>query len=223
MNILIVCWLHMHQEKESFAVARSVEASEMHFHACSFIENWTQENCLAFRTESGDKEPLMTEEWQCYGTREGINDWKTRWSIFRLFFHICFKKWKSVCETTMLSVCVCVCPQSTVGWLDQSSWKWLCIFMTPELKSKSASLSWCQAPIWDPRPIFLLLSSIIFRQLRVSCEAPSLTRSRVCSFQFLLGIASAARDSWAYFIVSIFETIPTWRASFLCLFPPGTG
>jgi hypothetical protein len=29
-----------------------------------------------------------------------------------------------------------------------------------------ASLSWCQAPIWDQRPIFRLLSLIIFRQLR---------------------------------------------------------
>jgi hypothetical protein len=29
---------------------------------------------------------------------------------------------------------------------------------------QSASLSWCQAPIWDPRPAFLLLSLIVFRQ-----------------------------------------------------------
>jgi hypothetical protein len=59
--------------------------------------------------------------------------------------------------------------------------------------SLSASLSWCQTPIWDPRPNFPFLSLIIFRQLRVCwCEAPSLTRSRVCSFQFLPGIASAA-------------------------------
>jgi hypothetical protein len=59
--------------------------------------------------------------------------------------------------------------------------------------SQSASLSWCQAPIWDPRPIFLLLSLIISRQLRVCwCGAPSLTRGLVWSFQLLLGIASAA-------------------------------
>jgi hypothetical protein len=32
---------------------------------------------------------------------------------------------------------------------------------------QTASLSWCQALIWDPRPIFLLLSSIIFIQLRI--------------------------------------------------------
>jgi hypothetical protein len=29
---------------------------------------------------------------------------------------------------------------------------------------QSASLFWCQAPIWHPRPIFPLLSFIIFRQ-----------------------------------------------------------
>jgi hypothetical protein len=58
---------------------------------------------------------------------------------------------------------------------------------------QSASPSWYQAPIWDPRPIFLLLSLIIFRQLRVCWRgAPTLTRSRVSNFQFLLGIASAA-------------------------------
>jgi hypothetical protein len=50
---------------------------------------------------------------------------------------------------------------------------------------QSASLSWCQAPIWNPRPIYLLLSSITFRQLRIWWRrAPSLARGRVCSFQF---------------------------------------
>jgi hypothetical protein len=42
----------------------------------------------------------------------------------------------------------------------------------------------------DPRPISLLLSLIIFRQLRVCCcVGPSLTIGRVCSFQLLLDIA----------------------------------
>jgi hypothetical protein len=59
--------------------------------------------------------------------------------------------------------------------------------------SQSTNLSWCQTLIWDPRPIFLYLSLIIFRQLRVCwCGAPSLTRSRVCTFQFLADIASVA-------------------------------
>jgi hypothetical protein len=39
----------------------------------------------------------------------------------------------------------------------------------------TVSLSWCQATIWSPRPIFLFCGiEIIFRQFRVSCyEAPS--------------------------------------------------
>jgi hypothetical protein len=49
---------------------------------------------------------------------------------------------------------------------------------------QSASPLWFQAPIWDPRSIFLLFSLIIFRQLRVCwCGAPSLTRGRVCNLQ----------------------------------------
>jgi hypothetical protein len=58
---------------------------------------------------------------------------------------------------------------------------------------QSPSLSWNRAPIWDPRPIFPLLSLIIFGQLRICwCGAPSLSRSRVYIFQLLLGIARAA-------------------------------
>jgi hypothetical protein len=54
--------------------------------------------------------------------------------------------------------------------------------------SQSASPSWYQAPISDPQPIFHILSLInVF-----DSGAPSLTRSRVCAFQFLPGIASAA-------------------------------
>jgi hypothetical protein len=73
-------------------------------------------------------------------------------------------------------------------WLQKSKSK-LCF------DSQSASLSCCQAPIWDPRPIFHILSLNIFRQLLFCwCGAPSLTRSRVCSFQFLLVIAAFLRS-----------------------------
>jgi hypothetical protein len=62
--------------------------------------------------------------------------------------------------------------------------------------SQSASPSWCQAPIWDPRSIFLLLPLIIVRQLRGCwCVVPSLTRSRFCSFQFLPGITLVGHKS----------------------------
>jgi hypothetical protein len=61
------------------------------------------------------------------------------------------------------------------------------------IDGQSASLSWCPAPIWDPRSNILLLSLIVVRQLRVCwCGVPSLMRGRVCSFRLLLGIASAA-------------------------------
>jgi hypothetical protein len=45
----------------------------------------------------------------------------------------------------------------SVGWTCQSQSQ---SYITTD--SQSASSSWCQAPIWDPRPIFLILSLIIF-------------------------------------------------------------
>jgi hypothetical protein len=90
------------------------------------------------------------------------------------------------------------------------------IYITTD--GQSASLSWCHAPVWDPRTNFLI-SLIIFRQLRVCwCWAPSLTRSRVRSFQLLLGIAntvflgSESHGTHEHILFSIFETPPTWRA-----------
>jgi hypothetical protein len=74
-------------------------------------------------------------------------------------------------------------------------------------------------------------SLIIFRQLRVCwCGATSLTRSRVCSFQFLPSTASTAflksesHGTHEHILLSLFLRLPpTWRARFLYLFPPGTG
>jgi hypothetical protein len=84
--------------------------------------------------------------------------------------------------------------------------------------------SWCQAPIWDPRPIFLYLWNI-FTQLRVCYfVAPSLTRGRVCNLLLLLALASTVpRDSRPYFVVPIIGTSPTWRSRSPYLYPPGTG
>jgi hypothetical protein len=57
--------------------------------------------------------------------------------------------------------------------------------------SLSASPSWYETPTWDSATTFYPFS--IFWQFRVWwCGAPSLTRSRVCTFQFLPVIASAA-------------------------------
>jgi hypothetical protein len=50
--------------------------------------------------------------------------------------------------------------------------------------SQSAIPSWCQAPIWDPQPIFPHpLLDYVFRQFLICwCGKPSLTRSRGCTF-----------------------------------------
>jgi hypothetical protein len=56
--------------------------------------------------------------------------------------------------------------------------------------SHSASPSWCQAPIWDPWPIFLSPWDFLLD----SCGyfvAPSLTRGRACNLLLLLVLASA--------------------------------
>jgi hypothetical protein len=103
--------------------------------------------------------------------------------------------------------------------MDYINWCVLNTIVVAYAKSKSklyydwqsASLSWCHAPIWDPWPIFLLLSLIISRQLQICWGGtPSLTRSWVCSFQFLLGISSAA--------FLRFESQRTHQHILLCLF-----
>jgi hypothetical protein len=96
--------------------------------------------------------------------------------------------------------------------------------------SQSASPSWCKAPIWDLRPIFPLLSLIIFLDSLLMCRVLSNEKLGL-QFSVFAGHRQRSlsqvwvpRDSWAYFIVSIFLRLPqTWRARFLYLFPPGTG
>jgi hypothetical protein len=81
-----------------------------------------------------------------------------------------------------------------------------------------------------PATNFPLLSLIIFRRLWV-CWCGGALSDEKTSLLFLVFTRHRQRclsqiwvpqDSWAYFIVSIFETPPTWRARFLYLFPPGT-
>jgi hypothetical protein len=57
----------------------------------------------------------------------------------------------------------------------------------------SRPATWCQAPIWDPRPI-LLSPWIFFRHLWVcNFVAPSLTRGRVCNL-----LSRALGRSWSW-------------------------
>jgi hypothetical protein len=53
---------------------------------------------------------------------------------------------------------------------------------------QSASLSWCQAPTWGPRPDLYCCQTVLDLFL---CGAPSLTRGPICHLQLLLVLASA--------------------------------
>jgi hypothetical protein len=81
----------------------------------------------------------------------------------------------------------------------------------------------------DQRPIFPILSLIIFRQFRVCwCGAPSLTRSRVffnfCRASPAQPISDLSPTGLLIIVHCLyFWGFPTWRARFLYLFPPGTG
>jgi hypothetical protein len=82
---------------------------------------------------------------------------------------------------------------------------------------QSASLSWCQAPIWGPRPDFYYCQTGVGRPL---------WRGRVCRLQLLLPSTaqSFSGPSPARLIIFYclrFETPPTWRARSPYLYPPG--
>jgi hypothetical protein len=67
-------------------------------------------------------------------------------------------------------------------------------YMTTD--GQSASLSWCQAPIWDPQPNFLLLPLIIFRQVTDLLMWGALSDEKSgLSGQVLLGIAGTGLDN----------------------------
>jgi hypothetical protein len=104
--------------------------------------------------------------------------------------------------------CLCILRRPLNGWTNQVKIKVQVILTTD---SQSTSPSWCQAPIWDPRPIFPILSLIIFRQFQVCWfRASSLTRSRVCIFQILLGIASSAFLRESHWTQIIFYCLYFW-------------
>jgi hypothetical protein len=108
-------------------------------------------------------------------------------------------------------------------WISLFQMRFICIQVTVKVilrptVSRSVCLSWCQTPILNPRPNFLCLSFIIFRQLRV------------CSFQFFLGIASAAflrsesHGTHEHILLSLFLRLPQPGSPGSCIyFPPGTG
>jgi hypothetical protein len=88
--------------------------------------------------------------------------------------------------------------------------------------SQSVSMSWYRVPLWDLWPDIISCRNFAVSNLR-SCIywAPSLTRGRVSNMQCNHSIVRVAQKPKSYFTVSS-ETPPTWRARFLCWYPPET-
>jgi hypothetical protein len=88
----------------------------------------------------------------------------------------------------------------------------------------SASLFWCQAPIWGQRP------DIYYCLLRACwCGAPSLTKGRVCRWQLLLALASGAilgsesHGSHDHILLSQIRDPPNQVGQAPVFVPPRTG
>jgi hypothetical protein len=89
--------------------------------------------------------------------------------------------------------------------------------------SQPANMSWYPAPLWDLRPDIISCRNVTVWNLR-SCiyGAPSLTRGRVCNFQYNHSMVRVAQNPKPYFTISS-ENPPAWRAWFPYLYLPGTG
>jgi hypothetical protein len=94
------------------------------------------------------------------------------------------------------------------------------------LDSQSASLSWCQAPIWGLRPDFyycqtfaglLMWGALSDKRTGLPFTIAAGPRQRSHPWFRI------PRDSWPYFTVSDSRLPPTWRARSPYLYPPGTG
>jgi hypothetical protein len=88
---------------------------------------------------------------------------------------------------------------------------------------QSVSMSWYLVPLWDLQPDIISCSNVAVWNLR-SCIywVPSLTRGQICNLQCNYSVVRVAQNLKPYFTVSS-ETLPTWRAKFPYLYPPGTG
>jgi hypothetical protein len=91
---------------------------------------------------------------------------------------------------------------------------------------QSASLSWCQAPIWGLRPDFYYCQTVAVLLVwgALSDERTGLPFTiaagpRQCSHSCV----RVPRDSWPYFAVSNSRLPQNWRARSQYLYPPGTG
>jgi hypothetical protein len=88
---------------------------------------------------------------------------------------------------------------------------------------QSASLSWCQAPIWDLQQIFLL-SLIIFGQLWIClCWPPSLTKVGYVIFNFcwaspVQSFSCLGPTGLEHILLSLFFRLPQLGGPGFCIY-----
>jgi hypothetical protein len=92
---------------------------------------------------------------------------------------------------------------------------------------QSVSLSLCHTTIWEPPPICLIFSKIIFWHGFFWCRTPSLTRGRVCSLQLLLDLAGSVFLEFEFlgthhhiFTVSKLNPLPPSKRPCYCSYLP---
>jgi hypothetical protein len=101
---------------------------------------------------------------------------------------------------------------SQVKWSQSQSYITTVSQPASQSVSQSVGRPWCQAPIWDPQPIFPLPSLIIFRQLQFSAMGHPL-RQEVGSVVFCFCWASPAEpfsDLSLMGLTSIFYCLYFW-------------
>jgi hypothetical protein len=91
--------------------------------------------------------------------------------------------------------------------------------------SQLASLFWCQASIWGPRPNFYYCQTVVGMLMWAVLS----NKRTGLSFTIASGPRQLSHsqvwvlwESWPYFTVSDSRLPPTWRARSQYLYPPGT-
>jgi hypothetical protein len=114
---------------------------------------------------------------------------------------------------------------ATLNWLpaDSLSLDWLVSKIYVTTDGQSAGLSWCQTPIWGPRPDFYYCQTVEGFVTR----GASLPRRRVCRLQLLLVLSSAVilgsepRGTHDHILLSQIPDSPNLEGQVPVFIPPG--
>jgi hypothetical protein len=91
---------------------------------------------------------------------------------------------------------------------------------------QSASLSWCQEPIWGTSQNFYNCQTVVVLLMRGSLSGERIYmwfKIAAGPRQRIYFLAKVPQDSWSYFYCLRFEAQSVWRFRSPYLYPPGTG